>query len=95
VPVELGESRRESLPPTSSWWRARRPWGRTMPQLIEAARRGLRVIKYSELLGASRPPRRTLAVAGTHGKTTSSWMRTTRCAGLCEAAGRGAPRPAR
>ena len=43
-------------------------------ELEEAHRRGLPVLKYSELLGRLCPPRRTMAVAGTHGKTTSSWM---------------------
>jgi UDP-N-acetylmuramate--alanine ligase len=63
------------------------------PQVREADRRGIPVVKYSELLGLISPPRRTLAVAGTHGKTTSSWMLHYALRGVCEAAGRGAPSP--
>jgi UDP-N-acetylmuramate--alanine ligase len=40
----------------------------------EAQERGIAVLKYSEALGRITPADRTLAVAGTHGKTTSSWM---------------------
>src|SRR5262249_49352166 len=43
--------------------------------------------------GLIAPARRTLAVAGTHGKTTSSWMLHYALRGVCEAAGRGAPSP--
>lgn len=42
--------------------------------VVEARRRGIPVIKYAELLGRIAPTDRTLAVAGTHGKTTTSWM---------------------
>jgi len=42
---------------------------------VRAARaRGVAVLKYSELLGRLAPPGRTLAVAGTHGKTSTSWI---------------------
>lgn len=44
------------------------------PHLQEARRRGLPVLKYAELLARVVPSRRTLAVAGTHGKTTTAWM---------------------
>lgn len=44
------------------------------PQVQEAQRRGVAVIKYAELLGRLAPAGRTAAVAGTHGKTTTSWM---------------------
>lgn len=44
------------------------------PQVVEARRRGLPVLKYAELLPFLARPERTLAVAGTHGKTTTSWM---------------------
>src|SRR5262245_41796221 len=61
--------------------------------MIEAQRRGLRVMKYSELLGAIGPARRTLAIAGTHGKTTTSWMTYHALRGISEAAGRNATIP--
>lgn len=44
------------------------------PAVREALERGLAVLKYSEALGRVTPFGRTLAVAGTHGKTTTSWM---------------------
>jgi UDP-N-acetylmuramate--alanine ligase len=44
------------------------------PALREAQERGVPVLKYSEALGRITPFGRTLAVAGTHGKTTTSWM---------------------
>ena len=44
------------------------------PQLREAEARGISVLKYAELLGRITPAGRTLAVAGTHGKTTTSWL---------------------
>jgi UDP-N-acetylmuramate--alanine ligase len=42
--------------------------------VAEALARGVPVLKYGELLGRITPSGRTLAVAGTHGKTTGSWM---------------------
>lgn len=50
----------------------------------EAIERGVPVLKYSELLGRITPAGRTLAVAGTHGKTTTSWMLHHALRGLCE-----------
>ncbi len=44
------------------------------PAVQTALARGLSVIKYSELLARLCPAGRTIAVAGTHGKTTTSWM---------------------
>ena len=43
-------------------------------QVCAARERGIEVIKYAELLGRLSPPDRTLAIAGTHGKTTTTWM---------------------
>jgi UDP-N-acetylmuramate--alanine ligase len=45
-------------------------------ELVEARRRGLRVLHRSEALGAAMTGRRTIAVAGTHGKTTTTSMVT-------------------
>ncbi|MBV1852457.1 UDP-N-acetylmuramate--L-alanine ligase [Catellatospora tritici] len=45
-------------------------------ELAEARRRGLRVLHRSEALAASMTGRRTIAVAGTHGKTTTTSMLT-------------------
>ncbi len=39
-----------------------------------ALERGVPVLKYAEALARVAPKGRTLAIAGTHGKTTTSWM---------------------
>jgi len=45
------------------------------PELITARQRGLSIYKYSELLGKLSRQMTTLAIAGTHGKsTTSGWL---------------------
>lgn len=44
------------------------------PQVVEALRRGVPVIKYGESLARIASPKKTLAVAGTHGKTSTSWL---------------------
>ena len=45
------------------------------PQIVEARRRGIPVIKYAELLGALMSQHDGVAVAGTHGKsTTTAWL---------------------
>lgn len=54
------------------------------PELAEARRRGLRILHRSEALAASMEGKRLVAVAGTHGKTTTTAMVTVmlRAAGL-------------
>ncbi len=44
------------------------------PELIAARRRGLRVVKYSQLLGLLMAGQQGIAVAGTHGKSTTTAM---------------------
>jgi UDP-N-acetylmuramate--alanine ligase len=46
------------------------------PELVEARARGLRVLHRSEALAALMLGRRSIAVAGTHGKTTTTGMTT-------------------
>ncbi|HLZ38772.1 MAG TPA: UDP-N-acetylmuramate--L-alanine ligase [Mycobacteriales bacterium] len=46
------------------------------PELVEARRRGLRVLRRAEALAALMADRRGIAVAGTHGKTTTTSMLT-------------------
>jgi UDP-N-acetylmuramate--alanine ligase len=46
------------------------------PELVEARRRGLRVLPRAAALAAVMAGRRALAVAGTHGKTTTTSMAT-------------------
>ncbi len=48
----------------------------TNPELAEARRRGLRILHRSQALAALMADRRTVAVAGTHGKTTTTGMVT-------------------
>ena len=58
----------------------------------EAAReRGLEVLKYAEFLGRLCPVDRTLAVAGTHGKTTGSWMLFHALRGIASELGEASP----
>src|ERR671932_1397311 len=45
-------------------------------ELVEARRRGLRVLHRSEALAAAMTGRRAIAVAGTHGKTTTTSIMT-------------------
>jgi len=54
------------------------------PEVVEARRRALPVLKYSEVLGRVMASRRGVAVAGTHGKTTTTAL----VAHLLRAAGR-------
>ena len=45
------------------------------PELVEARRRGITVIKYAQLLGALMAQHDGIAVSGTHGKsTTTAWL---------------------
>ncbi|MBU0617729.1 MAG: UDP-N-acetylmuramate--L-alanine ligase, partial [Planctomycetes bacterium] len=45
------------------------------PELVEARRRGITVIKYAQLLGALMAQFDGIAVSGTHGKsTTTAWL---------------------
>jgi len=72
--IELGESTAASLPADAELVVHSAAVGQDDPQLVEARRRGLSVLKYAEVLPLLAPPERLLAVAGTHGKTTTSWM---------------------
>lgn len=44
------------------------------PELTRARQRGMKVIKYAELLGLLMRERRGIAIAGTHGKSTTTAM---------------------
>ncbi len=56
---------------------------RSNPELVEARRRGLPILLRGELLAELMRPRRGVAIAGSHGKTTTSTM----LASICLAAG--------
>ncbi len=47
------------------------------PELAEARRRGLRILHRADALASVMAGKRTVAVAGTHGKTTTTAMLTT------------------
>jgi UDP-N-acetylmuramate--alanine ligase len=93
VDVGVGDSRTELLPPDVELVARSAAIANDDPQLLEATRRGLPVWKYAEVLGHIGPARRTLAIAGTHGKTTTSWMTYHALKGVAEARGeaQGAP----
>lgn len=91
VPISVGDSETRHLPGDAQMVVRSAAIGLDDPQVVEAARRGLPVLKYAELLGLLGPDRRTLAVAGTHGKTTSSWLLYHALKGIAQAAGTDAP----
>lgn len=64
------------------------------PQVLSALARGTPVLKYAEVLWRLAPPELTLAVAGTHGKTTTAWMLWSALAGLHADHARRCPAPA-
>jgi UDP-N-acetylmuramate--alanine ligase len=74
VRVDLGPSRADWLPADAELVARSAAVPEDDPQVLEARRRGIPVLKYSQLLARVAPERRTLAVSGTHGKTTTSWM---------------------
>ena len=57
---------------TSSW--SRRPYGPANPEVIEAIRRQIPVIPRAEMLAELMRLRFSIAVAGAHGKTTTTSM---------------------
>ncbi|MBL8859464.1 MAG: UDP-N-acetylmuramate--L-alanine ligase [Planctomycetes bacterium] len=87
IPVTLGATDAAELPRDVELVARTAALGADDPQVAEAARRGVPVWKYAELLGRIGPERRTIAVAGTHGKTTTSWMTFHALRGIAEAAG--------
>jgi len=74
VPITLGASRAADLPAGVGALARSAAVPEDDPQLRLARERGLPVYKYSELLPFLCPSERTLGVAGTHGKTTTTWM---------------------
>src|SRR5262245_42677772 len=74
LPITLGDSAVEHLPGDTELVVRSAAVPNDDPQLRAAEARGIPVWKYAEALGRLCPAGRTLAVAGTHGKTGSSWM---------------------
>src|SRR4030095_9776553 len=63
------------------------------PCVAAARERGVTVLKYSDLLARLCPIHRTLAVAGTHGKTSTTWMLHAALRGLLDVHARERGRP--
>jgi UDP-N-acetylmuramate--alanine ligase len=91
VAVSIGASKAEDLPGGAGLVVRSAAVPLDDPQVRRAFERGITVIKYSQLLARLAPASTGLAVAGTHGKTTTSWMLWHALRGLAEAGfGRGA-----
>ncbi len=74
LPVTLGPSRAEALPAGTQALVRSAAVPLDDPQVVRAREQGLPILKYAELLPLLTPRGRTLGVAGTHGKTTTSWL---------------------
>ncbi|MBX3410695.1 MAG: UDP-N-acetylmuramate--L-alanine ligase [Phycisphaeraceae bacterium] len=73
--IAVGFSQRaEDLPPECQVLVTTAAAGESHPQRVEARRRGLPVLLYSEALGLCMNGRRGIAIAGTHGKSTTTAM---------------------
>ena len=72
VEIGFGRSAAEHLPEDAELVVRSAAVSTEDPQVAAARDRGVEVIKYSQLVGRMCPAGRTLAVAGTHGKTTTS-----------------------
>lgn len=72
--LELGESRADCLPRDAELVVRSAAVPADDPQVLRALELGIPVMKYADVLPRLAPAKRTLAVAGTHGKTTTAWM---------------------
>ncbi len=87
VPVSIGTSFASLLPPTADLVVRSAAVDANDPQVLAARERGVPVLKYADALAQLAPAHQTLAVAGTHGKTTASWMLWHVLEGIGEAIG--------
>lgn len=87
--IEVGPSAASSLPADAELVIRSAAVPVRDPQVVEATERGIPVLKYSEALPHLAAPANQLAVAGTHGKTSTSWMLWHALEGIAE--GTGAP----
>ncbi len=85
--LSLGESDADFLPSTAEIVVRSAAVPDDDPQVLAARARGVEVIKYAEALARIAPPGRTLAVAGTHGKTSTAWLLFHALSGLAGARG--------
>jgi UDP-N-acetylmuramate--alanine ligase len=88
VDVQVGESDAALLPDDVDLVVRSAAVAEDDPQLVEAHRRGIEVWKYAECLARLSPARSTIAVAGTHGKTTTAWLAYCALRGAAEGAAR-------
>ena len=93
APITLGESYGDLMPSEVGAVVRSAAIGLDDPQIQAARERGLPVLKYSELVARLMPARRGLAVAGTHGKTSTAWMLYHVLEGVSRSLGGSAPLP--
>src|SRR5688572_28560284 len=74
IPLGIGPSRAEDLPADAQLVVRSAAVQDDDPQVVAARARGVPVWKYADFLARLTALRRTLCVAGTHGKTSTSWM---------------------
>lgn len=91
VDIHVGEPGRPSLAPATGLVVRSAAVPDEDPDCVEARRRGVPIWKYSRLLRELAPADRTLAVAGTHGKTSVSWLLAYALRGVEHALGTTAP----
>lgn len=87
VPLELGVSHGGLLPPATELVVRSAAVPDDDPQVEAARTKGIPVLKYSQMLPRLAPPARQLGVAGTHGKTSVSWMLWHALEGIADAFG--------
>jgi UDP-N-acetylmuramate--alanine ligase len=73
IRVAIGQ-RAENLPPDTALVVCSAAIEPGHPEIVEARRRRIPVLKYAQVLGRLMASRRGIAVAGTHGKTTTTAM---------------------
>jgi UDP-N-acetylmuramate--alanine ligase len=88
-PIVHGDSRADHLPAAAELVIRSAAVPADDPQVVAAEARGVPVVKYAEFLPRLASPERLLGVAGTHGKTTTSWMLWHALDGMAAAAGSG------
>ncbi|MFT7486878.1 MAG: UDP-N-acetylmuramate--alanine ligase, partial [Candidatus Paceibacteria bacterium] len=92
IQISIGEEGRAPLDPEVGLLVRSAAVPDTDPECVEARRRGIPVLKYAQLLRHLAPRGRTLAVAGTHGKTSVSWLLAYALRGIDHTLGAKAPR---
>lgn len=63
-----------AIPPQCNWVIHSAAIKPDHPEMLEARRRGIKIFKYAQLLGQIMASRQGIAIAGTHGKSTTTAM---------------------